>query len=65
MPVSSSVHQRTFTRKKLIKTTTANTMSDNQLNDLCVSAVEHDLVINFGKLMNDIADFHKNIIIFW
>jgi hypothetical protein len=60
IPISSTTCERTFSKIKLIKTTTRNTMSDTRLNDLCVLAVEHDFNINFEKLIDDFADSHKN-----
>ena len=60
VPVSSTSCERTFSKMKLIKTITHNKMSDTWLNDLCVLAVEHDFNINFGQLMNDFVDSHKN-----
>jgi hypothetical protein len=60
IPVSSTTCERTFSKMKLIKTTTRNTMSDNQLSDLCVLAVERDFNINFEKLMDNFVDLHKN-----
>ncbi len=60
IPVSSTTCERTFSKMKLIKTTTRNTMSDNRLNDLCILAVERDFNINFEKLINDFGDSHKN-----
>ncbi|CAF4674204.1 unnamed protein product, partial [Rotaria sp. Silwood2] len=60
IPVSSTTCERTFSKMKLIKTTTRNTMSDKRLNDLCVLAVERDFAIDFEKLMDDFADLHKN-----
>ncbi|CAF3872350.1 unnamed protein product [Rotaria sp. Silwood2] len=62
IPVSSTTCERTFSKMKLIKTTTRNTMSDKRLNDLCVLAVERDFAIDFEKLMDDFADLHKNFI---
>ncbi|CAF1604927.1 unnamed protein product [Rotaria magnacalcarata] len=60
IPISSTTCERTFSKMKLIKTTTRNTMSDKRLNDLCVLAVERDFAIDFEQLMNDFADLHKN-----
>ncbi|CAF1991717.1 unnamed protein product [Rotaria magnacalcarata] len=60
IPISSTTRERTFSKMKLIKTTTRNTMSDKRLNDLCVLAVERDFAIDFEQLMNDFADLHKN-----
>ncbi|CAF4554902.1 unnamed protein product [Rotaria sp. Silwood2] len=60
IPVSSTTCERTFSKMKLIKTTTRNTMSDARLNDLCVIAVERDFKIDFEKLMDDFSDLHKN-----
>jgi hypothetical protein len=60
VPVSSTTCERTFSKMKLIKTTTRNTMSDTRLDDLCVLAVERDFNINFEKLMDTFADSHKN-----
>ncbi len=60
VPVSSTTCERTFSKMKLIKTTTRNTMSDTRLDDLCVLAVERDFNINFDKLMDTFADSHKN-----
>ena len=52
--------ERTFSKMKLIKTTTRNTMSDDRLSDLCVLAVERDFVIDFEKLIDDFTDLRKN-----
>ncbi|CAF2201679.1 unnamed protein product [Rotaria magnacalcarata] len=60
IPISSTTRERTFSKMKLIKTTTRNTMSDKRLNDLCVLEVERDFAIDFEQLMNDFADLHKN-----
>ncbi|CAF3520458.1 unnamed protein product [Rotaria socialis] len=60
IPISSTTCERTFSKMKVIKTTTRNTMSDKRLNDLCVLAVERDFAIDFEQLMNDFADLHKN-----
>jgi len=60
IPVSSTTCERTFSKMKLIKTTTLNTMSDTRLDDLCILAVERDFIINFEKLMDAFADSHKN-----
>ncbi|CAF1475900.1 unnamed protein product, partial [Adineta ricciae] len=60
IPVSSTTCERTFSKMKLIKTITRNTMSDNRLSDLCVLAVERDFVVDFEKLIDDFADLHKN-----
>ncbi len=60
IPVSSTTCERTFSKMKLIKTTTRNTMSDTRLNDLCVLTVKRDCNINFEQLMNDFGDSHKN-----
>jgi hypothetical protein len=47
--VSSTTCESTFSKMKLIKTTTCNTMSIIRLSDLCLLAVEHDFNINFKK----------------
>ncbi len=60
IPISSTKCERTFSKMKLIKTTTRNTMSDIRLSDLCVLAVERDFNINFEKLINDFAELYKN-----
>lgn len=60
IPVSSTTCERSFSKMKLIKTATRNSMSDNRLNDLCVLAVERDSAIDFEKVMDDFADLHKN-----
>ena len=60
IPISSTTCERTFSKMKLIKTTTRNTMSDDRLSDLCVLAVERDFVIDFEKLIDDFADLRKN-----
>ena len=60
IPVSSTTCERTFSKMKLIKTTTRNTMSDTRLSDLCVLAVERDFNINFEQLIDNFADSHKN-----
>jgi hypothetical protein len=60
IPVSSTTCERTFSKMKLRKTTTRNTMSDNRLSDLCVCEVERDFEIDFEKLKDDFADLHKN-----
>jgi hypothetical protein len=60
IPVSSTTCERTFSKMKLIKTTTRNTMSDIRLSDLCVLAVERDISIDFEKLIDSFADLHKN-----
>ncbi len=59
-PVSSTKYERTFSKMKLIKTTTRNTMSDNRLIDLRALPVERDFNINLKKLMGNFADLHKN-----
>ncbi len=60
IPVSSITCERTFSKMKLIKTTTRNTMSDTRLSDLCVLAVGRDFNINFEQLIDNFADSHKN-----
>ncbi len=54
IPISSTMCERTFSKMKLIKTTTRNTISDDRLSDLCVLAVERDFVIDFEKLIDDL-----------
>jgi hypothetical protein len=49
IPVSSTTCERTFSKMKLIKTITRNTMSDARLSDLRVLAVERDFNINFEQ----------------
>ncbi len=44
---------------KPIKTTTRNTMSDTQLNDLCVLVAEHDFNINFEQRIDNFADLGR------
>ncbi|CAF0990826.1 unnamed protein product [Adineta steineri] len=60
IPVSSTTCERSFSRMKLIKTTTRNTMSDSRLSDLCVLAVEREFNVDLGKLVDNFADAHKN-----
>ncbi len=60
MPVSSTTCERTFSKMKLLKTTTRNTMSDIRLNDLCILAIELHFNKNFEKLIDDFASMHKN-----
>ena len=60
IPISSTTCERTFSKMKLIKTTTRNTISDDRLSDLCVLAVERDFAIDFEKLIDDFADLRKN-----
>jgi hypothetical protein len=55
-----TICERTFSKMKLIKIITRNTISDTQLNDLCVLTVKRDFNINFEQLMNDFADSRKN-----
>ncbi|CAF0733420.1 unnamed protein product [Adineta steineri] len=60
IPVSSTTCERSYSRMKLIKTTTRNTMSDSRLSDLCVLAVEREFNVDLEKLVDNFADAHKN-----
>ena len=60
IPVLSTTCERTFSKMKLVKITTRNTMSDKRLSDLCMLAVKRDFAIDFENLMDDFADLHKN-----
>ncbi len=35
-------------------------MTDDRLSDLCLSAVEHDIDVNFEQLIDKFSDIHKN-----
>jgi hypothetical protein len=45
---------------KLIKTTVRNSMTDDQLSDLCLLVVERDIDVNFEQLIDTFSDIHKN-----
>ncbi|CAF3358539.1 unnamed protein product, partial [Rotaria sp. Silwood2] len=60
IPVSSTTCERTFSKMKMIKTTLRNTMSDDRLSDLTLLAVERDIDINFGQVMDDFSEIHKS-----
>ncbi len=60
MHVLSTTCERTFSKMKLIKTTTRYTMSDTWLNDLCILAVELDFNFNFEQPIGNFAYSDKN-----
>ena len=60
IPVSSTTCERTFSKMKLIKTKTRNSMSDNRLSDLCVLAIERDFDIDLEKVIDRFAEKHEN-----
>ncbi len=45
---------------KLIKTYARNTMEDERLSDIGVSAIEQEFNIDFEKLVDVFAKTHKN-----
>ena len=60
MPVTSSTCERSFSKMKTIKTTLRNTMGDTRLSDLCVLAVERDVLIDFDNVVEVFYTNHKN-----
>ena len=60
IPLSSTTCEQTFSKMKLIKTKTCNSMSDNRLSDLCVLAIERDFVIDFEKVIDHFAEKNKS-----
>lgn len=60
IPVSSTTCERTFSKMKLIKTKTRNSMSDGRLSDLCILAIERDFDIDLEKVIDHFAENHKN-----
>jgi hypothetical protein len=59
-PISSTTCERTFTKMKLTKTKTRNSMWDVRLSDLCVLAIERDIVIDLEKVIDRFSEKHKN-----
>ena len=60
IPVSSTTCERTFSKMKLIKTKTHNSMSDSRLSDLCVLAIEREFEIDFDKVIDRFSEKHRN-----
>ena len=52
IPVSSTTCERSFSKMKLIKQATRNSMSDSRLSDICLLAVERDFHIDFEKVVD-------------
>ncbi|CAF5141682.1 unnamed protein product [Rotaria sp. Silwood1] len=52
VPVSSTTCERSFSKMKLIKTYTRNTMSDTRLSDMCLLCIEKDFEIDFEKVID-------------
>ncbi len=60
IPISSTTYERTFSKMKMIKTKTRNSMSDVRLSDLCILAIERDFVIDLEKVIDRFSEKHKN-----
>ena len=60
IPISSTTCERTFSKMKLIKTKTRNSMSDSRLSDLCVLAIERDFDVDFEKVIDSFSEKHSN-----
>ena len=60
IPVSSTTCESTFSKMKLIKTKTRNSMSDSRLSDLCVLGIEREFEIDFDKVIDRFSEKHRN-----
>ena len=60
MPISQVTCERSFSKMKLIKTYTRNSMNDSRLSDLTVLATEHSFEIDLEKVIDDFANNRKN-----
>ncbi|CAF4495809.1 unnamed protein product [Rotaria sp. Silwood2] len=60
IPVSSTSCERSFSKMKLIKKSTRNTMNDLRLSDMCLLAVEKDFEIDFEKVIDVFSLNHGN-----
>jgi hypothetical protein len=60
IPVSSTTCERSFSKMKLIKRSTRNTMNDSRLSDVCLLTVERDFEIDFKKVIDVFSLNHGN-----
>jgi hypothetical protein len=60
MPVSQVTCERRFSKRKLIKTYTRNSMNDDRLSDLTTLVIERSFEIDFEKVIDAFASKHKN-----
>ena len=60
VPVSSTTCERSFSKMKLIKTCTRNTMGDTRLSDMCLLCIEKEFEIDFEKVIDIFSLNHAN-----
>ncbi|CAF2773271.1 unnamed protein product [Rotaria sp. Silwood2] len=60
IPVSSTSCERSFSKMKLIKRSTRNTMNDSRLSDMCLLAVERNFEIDFERIIDVFSLNHGN-----
>ena len=60
IPVSSTTCERSFSKMKLIKRSTRNTINDSRLSDMCLLAVERDFQIDFERVIDIFSLNHGN-----
>ena len=60
IPVSSTNCERSFSKMKLIKRSTRNTMNDSRLSDMCLLAVERYFQIDFERVIDIFSLNHGN-----
>ena len=60
IPVSSTNCERSFSKMKLVKRSTRNTMNDTRLSDKCLLAIERDFEIDFEKVIDVFSLNHGN-----
>ena len=60
IPVSSTNCERSFSKMKLVKRSTRNTMNDTRLSDKCLLAIERNFEIDFEKVIDDFSLNHGN-----
>ena len=60
IPVSSTNCERSFSKMKLVKRSTRNTMNDTRLSDKCLLAIARDFKIDFEKVIDIFSLNHEN-----